>query len=75
MAVNTCGRRSGRTRSNRSQFCSRHVGRVALCVDEAGDFEKRCNMYVEIEPIPEEDDMLEVIAHQGGDMETHGECT
>ncbi len=54
-------------------FAAGMSGGVAYVLDEAGDFEKRCNMaMVEIEPIPEEDDMLEAIAHQGGDMQTHG---
>ncbi len=49
------------------------TGGVAYVLDEEGSFEKRCNMaMVELEPIPEEDDILEAIAHQGGDMETHG---
>jgi len=42
-------------------------------LDEAGDFEKLCNLsMVELEPIPAEDEALEVTAHQGGDMEAHG---
>jgi glutamate synthase (NADPH/NADH) large chain len=54
-------------------FAAGMSGGVAYVLDEQGDFEKRCNMaMVELEPIPEEDDTLEVIAHQGGDMETHG---
>ncbi|MDP3589483.1 MAG: glutamate synthase subunit alpha, partial [Methylobacter sp.] len=54
-------------------FAAGMSGGVAYVLDEEGDFEKRCNMaMVELEPIPEEDDTLEVIAHQGGDLETHG---
>jgi glutamate synthase (NADPH/NADH) large chain len=54
-------------------FAAGMSGGVAYVLDEAGDFEKRCNMaMVEIEPIPEEDDLLESITHQRGDMETHG---
>jgi glutamate synthase (NADPH/NADH) large chain len=54
-------------------FAAGMSGGVAYVLDEAGDFEKRCNMaMVELEPIPEEDDTLEAIAHQGGDLETHG---
>jgi len=54
-------------------FAAGMSGGVAYVLDEAGDFEKRCNMaMVELEPIPAEDDTLEAIAHQGGDLETHG---
>ena len=42
-------------------------------LDERGDFEQRCNLaMVELEPIPAEDEALEHLEHQGGDLETHG---
>jgi glutamate synthase (NADPH) large chain len=42
---------------------------VAYVLDEAGDFSLRCNMaMVELEPVPEEDDMLEKLHHHGGDL-------
>ena len=48
-------------------------GGVAYVLDESGDFEHRCNLaMVELEPIPAEDQALESLDHQGGDMETHG---
>ena len=48
-------------------------GGVAYVLDEAGDFEQRCNLaQVDLEPIAEEDDALEALEHQGGDLETHG---
>ena len=48
-------------------------GGIAYVLDEAGSFDQLCNLsMVELEPIPAEDDSLETIAHQGGDMETHG---
>ena len=54
-------------------FAAGMSGGVAYVLDEQRSFEKRCNLsMVNIEPIPEEDDTLETIAHQGGDMETHG---
>jgi glutamate synthase (NADPH/NADH) large chain len=44
-------------------------GGVAYVLDEQGDFAKRCNMaMVELEPVPEEDDMLEKLHHHGGDL-------
>jgi glutamate synthase (NADPH/NADH) large chain len=54
-------------------FAAGMSGGIAYVLDETGDFNKRCNLaMVELEPIPAEDDTLENIAHQGGDMETHG---
>jgi glutamate synthase (NADPH/NADH) large chain len=54
-------------------FAAGMSGGVAYVLDEAGDFDRRCNLaMVELEPIPAEDDALESLDHQGGDMETHG---
>jgi len=54
-------------------FAAGMSGGVAYVLDEIGDFNRRCNLaMVELEPIPAEDETLETIAHQGGDMETHG---
>uniref|UniRef100_UPI00211B3264 glutamate synthase-related protein n=1 Tax=Crenothrix polyspora TaxID=360316 RepID=UPI00211B3264 len=54
-------------------FAAGMSGGIAYVLDEDGSFSKRCNMaMVELEPIPVEDDLLEAVAHQGGDMETHG---
>ena len=54
-------------------FAAGMSGGVAYVLDEAGDFEQRCNLaQVELEPVAEEDDALEAIGHQGGDLETHG---
>jgi glutamate synthase (NADPH/NADH) large chain len=42
-------------------------------LDEEGDFAERCNMaMVELEPVPEEDDMLEKLHHHGGDIDHKG---
>ncbi len=54
-------------------FAAGMSGGIAYVLDEAGDFEKRCNLaQVELEPIAREDDALEQLEHQGGDLETHG---
>jgi len=54
-------------------FAAGMSGGIAYVLDEQGNFEQRCNMaMVELEPIPAEDDALENLEHQGGDLETHG---
>jgi glutamate synthase (NADPH/NADH) large chain len=54
-------------------FAAGMSGGIAYVLDEHGDFDQRCNLtMVELEPIPAEDDALEQLEHQGGDMETHG---
>jgi glutamate synthase (NADPH/NADH) large chain len=54
-------------------FAAGMSGGIAYVLDEDDTFEQRCNMaMVELEPIPAEDDALEQIAHQGGDLESHG---
>ncbi|MFN3230867.1 MAG: glutamate synthase large subunit [Alphaproteobacteria bacterium] len=54
-------------------FAAGMSGGIAYVLDEAGDFEQRCNMtMVDLEPVPAEDELLERIMHQHGDMETHG---
>jgi len=48
-------------------------GGIAYVLDENGEFRERGNLAMgELEPIPEEDDALEALDHQGGDLETHG---
>ncbi|MDN2565046.1 glutamate synthase large subunit [Aquibium sp. A9E412] len=60
----------GRTGRN---FAAGMSGGVAYVLDEAGDFAERCNMaMVELEPVPEEDDMLEKLHHHGGDLDHKG---
>ncbi|MCG6859458.1 MAG: glutamate synthase large subunit [Salaquimonas sp.] len=50
-------------------FAAGMSGGIAYVLDEAGDFARRCNMaMVEIEPVPEEDDLLEKLHHHGGDL-------
>jgi glutamate synthase (NADPH/NADH) large chain len=54
-------------------FAAGMSGGIAYVLDEHGDFERRCNLaMVELEPVPAEDDALENLEHQGGDLETHG---
>ncbi len=54
-------------------FAAGMSGGIAYVLDESRSFDQLCNLsMVELEPIPAEDDTLELIAHQGGDLETHG---
>ena len=54
-------------------FAAGMSGGVAYVLDKEGNFDQLCNLsMVELEPIPEEDESLENLAHQGGDLEMHG---
>jgi glutamate synthase (NADPH/NADH) large chain len=54
-------------------FAAGMSGGVAYVLDEDGDFASRCNMaMVELEPVPEEDDILEKLHHHGGDLAHKG---
>jgi glutamate synthase (NADPH/NADH) large chain len=54
-------------------FAAGMSGGVAYVLDEVGDFATRCNMaMVELEPVPEEDDILEKLHHHGGDLAHKG---
>jgi glutamate synthase (NADPH/NADH) large chain len=54
-------------------FAAGMSGGVAYVLDEDGTFETRCNMaMVELEPVPEEDDILEKLHHHGGDLAHKG---
>src|SRR5690606_26034963 len=54
-------------------FAAGMSGGIAYVFNEDGRFEPRCNMaMVDLEPISEEDEALELAAHQGGDLEAHG---
>ncbi|UHD14220.1 glutamate synthase large subunit [Thiocapsa bogorovii] len=54
-------------------FAAGMSGGVAYVLDEDGTFADHCNLaMVELEPIAREDDILEALEHQGGDLETHG---
>ncbi len=50
-------------------FAAGMSGGVAYVMDRSGTFEQRCNMVmVDLEPVPEEDDILEKLHHHGGDL-------
>jgi glutamate synthase (NADPH/NADH) large chain len=54
-------------------FAAGMSGGIAYVLDEAGDFAERCNMaMVDLEPVPEEDDLLEKLHHHGGDLAHKG---
>ncbi|HET9272697.1 MAG TPA: glutamate synthase large subunit, partial [Methyloceanibacter sp.] len=54
-------------------FAAGMSGGIAYVLDEAGDFERRCNLaMVDLEPIPSEDHVMEHTRHQTGDLESHG---
>jgi len=54
-------------------FAAGMSGGIAYVLDEDGSFEKRCNLaMVDLEPVPEEDDLMESEHHTGGDIEHHG---
>jgi glutamate synthase (NADPH/NADH) large chain len=54
-------------------FAAGMSGGIAYVLDEGCCFADRCNMaMVELLPIPAEDDALEALDHQGGDLETMG---
>jgi len=54
-------------------FAAGMSGGVAYVLNGDGTFESRCNLaMVDLEPVAEEDDALEALDHQGGDLETHG---
>jgi len=55
-------------------FAAGMSGGIAYVLDEKGAFEQCCNLsMVELQPIKEEDDALEALDHQGGDLEAHGQ--
>ncbi|MCB1498277.1 MAG: hypothetical protein KDK07_00560, partial [Bauldia sp.] len=48
-------------------------GGIAYVLDEDDTFASRCNLsMVELEPVVEEDDLLEKLHHRGGDVEYKG---
>jgi glutamate synthase (NADPH/NADH) large chain len=54
-------------------FAAGMSGGIAYVLDEAGDFEKLCNMaMVELEPVLSEEMINENTYHQAGDLEAHG---
>jgi len=54
-------------------FAAGMSGGIAYVLDEAGDFERRCNMaMVDLEPVSEHAERMERLSHQGSDLESHG---
>jgi glutamate synthase (NADPH/NADH) large chain len=54
-------------------FAAGMSGGIAYVLDEDGTFAKRCNLsMVDLEPVEEEEDLLERLHHHGGDLETKG---
>jgi glutamate synthase (NADPH/NADH) large chain len=54
-------------------FAAGMSGGIAYVLDENDNFNSFCNMaQIELEPVEAEDIALEELAHQGGDLETHG---
>ncbi len=54
-------------------FAAGMSGGVAYVLDEDKTFEKRCNLsMVDLQPIPEEEELIERKQHHGGDLESHG---
>ncbi|MDR3436888.1 glutamate synthase large subunit [Telmatospirillum sp.] len=54
-------------------FAAGMSGGIAYVLDEAGDFEQRCNMaMVELEPISSEENLSEAQNWSGGELEGHG---
>ncbi|MEM7288797.1 MAG: glutamate synthase large subunit, partial [Pseudomonadota bacterium] len=50
-------------------FAAGMSGGVAYVMDRSGTFANRCNMaMVNLEPVPEEDELLEKLHHHGGDL-------
>jgi glutamate synthase domain-containing protein 2/glutamate synthase domain-containing protein 1/glutamate synthase domain-containing protein 3 len=60
----------GRTGRN---FAAGMSGGIAYVLDEDGTFKSRCNMaMVDLEPMPDEEDVSERIYHHTHDLESHG---
>ncbi|MTI16524.1 glutamate synthase large subunit [Rhodobacteraceae bacterium RKSG542] len=54
-------------------FAAGMSGGVAYVLDEDNTFRSRCNLaMVDLEPVTEEDDLLEKLHHHGGDIEHKG---
>ena len=54
-------------------FAAGMSGGIAYVLDESGNFAKRCNLsMVELEPVPEEEELMEQFHHQAGDIAHHG---
>jgi glutamate synthase (NADPH/NADH) large chain len=54
-------------------FAAGMSGGIAYVLDEDGTFEQRCNMsMIDLEPLAEEEELMQKSYHQGGDLAHHG---
>ena len=54
-------------------FAAGMSGGIAYVLDEDGSFAQRCNLsMVDLEPVEEEEDLMERLHHHGGDLEHKG---
>jgi glutamate synthase (NADPH/NADH) large chain len=54
-------------------FAAGMSGGVAYVLDMDGSFKSRCNMsMVELEPVPEEEELMQRVHNQGGDLDFKG---
>ena len=54
-------------------FAAGMSGGIAYVLDEDGTFADRCNLsMVDLEPVEEEEDLMQRLHHHGGDLETKG---
>ena len=54
-------------------FAAGMSGGIAYVLDEDGTFASRCNLaMVELEPVPEEEELNARLRHQSGDLDFHG---
>jgi glutamate synthase (NADPH/NADH) large chain len=54
-------------------FAAGMSGGIAYVLDEDGTFEGRCNLaMIDLEPVEAEEQVMERLANQGGDLESHG---
>ncbi len=54
-------------------FAAGMSGGIAYVLDEDGTFEQRCNMsMIDLEPVAEEEELMQKSYHQGGDLLHHG---
>ncbi len=54
-------------------FAAGMSGGIAYVLDEDGTFAQRCNLaMVDLEPMAEEEELMQKRYHQGGDLDSHG---
>jgi glutamate synthase (NADPH/NADH) large chain len=54
-------------------FAAGMSGGIAYVLDEDGMFAERCNLaMIELQPVAEEEEMMQKSYHQGGDLDSHG---